>query len=262
LIEDIPITLPKEHLLDWYQKIHPLYDRFLPALAAQLPENSTVIDVGANVGDSAIPFLKRNIRTYCVEPAAYFIKYLHKNLQTNGFLSKAVIINKLISSNASNKQLNVERGTAFVSDKENPQGKVESVHHSISLNELIDQTGQVTLIKSDTDGFDHDVLESGLIGIARHLPMIYFENTVTSENKTGYESVYDALMEMGYDHVVIFDNQGNIMFNAASWLILKQLNTYMMSAGIHGVPYLDILTYRSEHTSIVASALQTYSNLV
>jgi FkbM family methyltransferase len=246
-------------LLDWYQKLHPRYDRWLPVLAAHLPQDSLVIDVGANVGDSAVPFLRRNIRTVCVEPSRFFQKYLCKNIADSGFAHNAVVVEALVGCESGIKQLRIERGTAVVSDRHKPKRRVEAISQCVSLDEIIDQAGGVTLLKTDTDGFDHDVLASGLRGIRSHHPIIYFENAVCLENVTGYHKVYDALERLGYNDVVVFDNLGNLMLDGATWGTLKQLNRYMMEPGVPGIPYLDVLIYCNEHRAVIGEALRAYS---
>ncbi len=128
----------------------------------------------------------------------------------------------------------------------------------MTLDEIIDQTGRVTLLKTDTDGFDHDVLASGLQGIRTHHPIIYFENTVRVENVIGYEKVYDALETLGYNGIVVFDNLGNLMLNGSTWSTLKQINRLMMAPGVRGIPYLDVLIYCEEHRAVIGEALQAY----
>lgn len=50
--KEYSIKLPANHMLPVYQKYHPKYDRFLPHLVKYIEPSDTVIDVGANVGDT------------------------------------------------------------------------------------------------------------------------------------------------------------------------------------------------------------------
>ena len=59
-IGDYYILLPPEHKLPEYQAKGRLYDRFLPTLCLALPQDGeTIIDLGANVGDTAIAIVQR-----------------------------------------------------------------------------------------------------------------------------------------------------------------------------------------------------------
>lgn len=257
LIDGIPITLPSGHPLDWYQCLHPRYDRFLPALAEELPKDSIVLDIGANIGDSAIPFLRRGIHTWCVEPAAEFLAYLKKNIESNGFTDLATIIESIITSENGGVNLKVERGTAFINEKNN------SLHEprNMRLDDLMQRMERVDLIKSDTDGFDHDVLISGRQQIVRMNPMIYFENTVTPANKNGYEELYVELENAGYSHVHIFDNAGHVLKSNADWNTVRTFNTKIMSREWPEIPYLDILTGSEKHRTLMDRAINRYNNL-
>lgn len=253
-IENVPILLPPGHLLDWYQRLHPRYDRFLPVLAGALDQEAMVVDIGANIGDSAVPFLKRGIRTWCVEPAREFLPYLRKNLESNGFTDLAVIVDKLVSSRSGKIRLKVERGTAFVQDSAT-SGTIEN---TISLDSLLESMPRVDLIKSDTDGFDHDVLHSGRDQIAKHKPLLYFENTVTPDNQSGYESLYRELRAIGYDRLVLFDNRGNILRDPASWDDLRHVNRQIMNGQLTGTPYLDVLCGTPAHQPLIDAAIRKF----
>ena len=85
-INDVKLWLPPEHLLPFYQAKFPLYDRFLPFLAYELPAKSIVIDVGANVGDTSVPLFYANpsLIFMCIEPDDYYFKFLCKNTANKG----------------------------------------------------------------------------------------------------------------------------------------------------------------------------------
>jgi FkbM family methyltransferase len=254
LIDDVPVVLPAGHLLDWYQCLHPRYDRFLSVLAGEMTPDSVVLDIGANIGDSAVPFLRRGMRTWCVEPAAEFLDYLHRNLKGNDYDRLAVVIDRLITSSTSPLGLKVERGTAFVSS---PQSG-ENIDRTMTLNALLEKMGGVDLIKSDTDGFDHDVLNSGQEQIGRFKPLLYFENTVDDQNQAGYEALYQRLDALGYDRIVLFDNRGNVLQDPATWEDLRQINHRIMRGTLPNTPYLDILCGTPKHYELINAALRIY----
>jgi hypothetical protein len=72
------IDLPTEHQLPEHQAENRMYDRFLPFLAALLPEGTTVIDVGANIGDTLASMVSENLSCsyVCIEPEDKFFRYL------------------------------------------------------------------------------------------------------------------------------------------------------------------------------------------
>src|ERR1700733_8209743 len=77
------ITLPAEHFLPLYRSIHRTYDRFLPHLVRYLESNTTVIDVGANCGDTLAGMYDANnqLKYLCIEPDDVFFDYLSENAE-------------------------------------------------------------------------------------------------------------------------------------------------------------------------------------
>ncbi|RPH35088.1 hypothetical protein EHM92_06820, partial [bacterium] len=75
------IELPADHQLPVNQRYSRLYDRFLPHLAKYIEPHSTVIDVGANCGDTLAAMYEANksLAFICVEPDDFFFDLLQKN---------------------------------------------------------------------------------------------------------------------------------------------------------------------------------------
>src|ERR1700723_972882 len=75
------IRLPADHLLPFYQSMYGTYDKFLPHLVRYLEPQATVIDVGANCGDTLAGMYDANDRLnyICVEPDEVFFRYLSEN---------------------------------------------------------------------------------------------------------------------------------------------------------------------------------------
>src|SRR5260221_6312403 len=75
------IRLPADHLLPFYQSMYGTYDKFLPHLVRYLQPPATVIDVGANCGDTLAGMYDANDRLsyISVEPDEAFFQYLSEN---------------------------------------------------------------------------------------------------------------------------------------------------------------------------------------
>jgi tRNA G46 methylase TrmB len=78
---DVAIKLPPGHELPEYREVYPKYDTFLGKLARILPPGSTVIDIGANVGDLLASMITQNkeLNFLCIEPDSLFFEYLVSN---------------------------------------------------------------------------------------------------------------------------------------------------------------------------------------
>ena len=84
-IGGVEIVLPPEHNLPYYQHRDPTYDAYAIDLLARLAAGDrhvTVIDVGANVGDTAAAVLASDPETsvISVEGDPMFLGYLARNL--------------------------------------------------------------------------------------------------------------------------------------------------------------------------------------
>ena len=81
LIDGQELVLPPGHLLTLYNYLYPKYDKFLPKLVANMNENMSIIDIGANVGDTLARLMASNskLNYYSIEADEYFFKYLTRN---------------------------------------------------------------------------------------------------------------------------------------------------------------------------------------
>jgi hypothetical protein len=103
--------------------------------------------------------------------------------------------------------------------------KLMSLDDFVARN--VGKNDAIALIKTDTDGFDADVLLSGTHTLKTRQPMLYWENHVTTPAILGaYERLFDALAEIGYDELSVFDNFGNLMLAAATFGDLVSLSKY------------------------------------
>ena len=255
------IRLPKGHRLPEFQAAFWLYDRFLPILAQYLPANSSVLDIGANVGDTAISMLPNtDIKILCLEPSDYFFPYLQKNV---GRLSthesdRITLLKSFVGTNEIKGKLDHHRGTATI----NEHG-TDSNENRISLNELLSNHPKISLVKVDTDGFDYDVLLSGKEELAIKKPLLYWENYLQLESqKTGFFELYKELENIGYRYLFLFDNFGNILLTNTDFKSLKSLCDYLMSMvqkkSKRTFYYCDALAATEETLQIAENGLKAY----
>jgi FkbM family methyltransferase len=154
-----------------------------------LREGSTVIDVGANIGDLTIPLAKTvspTGRVYAIESHPEAFNILCANLALNG-LRNTKPINAFVAASE-----NVETGSrtwgrfAYVSETwKTPFLALDSLELSAC-----------DLIKVDVDGKELEVLKSGEMQIERHRPILYFENDIKDASPPLLAYVRDKL---GYD---------------------------------------------------------------
>jgi FkbM family methyltransferase len=257
-IENFNILLPPNHALPEYQIAHKLYDRFLPFIVGELSGKGIIIDVGANVGDSVYSFIEKSSNNIiCIEPSDYFFPYLEKNISDlPKELSDRVEIKKyMISTKKINGVLKHSAGTANLE-----LGNVAL--NTISLDKLIGLE-KVELIKTDTDGFDFDVILSARNILSNSQPILYFENlTHSAAQINGYDTLYDFLSKSGYNKIFVFDNFGNILDHITTYEGLRLLNEKIFHQVKKGeeleVHYLDVLCSSTKNSETLNKAVTKY----
>lgn len=258
------IELPADHRLPEYQRSYPKYDRFLPHLASYVEQSGTIVDIGANVGDTLAAMIERNpAASYiCIEPDEQFHRYLEGNAERiRNAVSGARIrlIKALVGKTISNVSLDGKGGTKHaVPDA--PGGLC-----SQPLDALIpDGAGlNIRLVKSDVDGFDYDVLDSSHAVLDRHGPMLFFECYQDHEyQKQGYSNTLRSLAAAGYCDWTVFDNFGELVLRTGDIAVIDQLMDYVWKqntgSAARTIYYLDILAVRNADSALIDKVLAEY----
>jgi FkbM family methyltransferase len=259
------IRLSPGHLLPEYQRVHPLYDRFLPVLASQLEPGSLVIDVGANCGDTLVGMFEANpgLHYLCVEPHPKFFEYLESNvarIRAAGGRPFVATRQALIGVDMKSADLAGVGGTRHAVARDDGGGM-----KSVTLDALLEdaQGRQPRLIKSDVDGFDYDVIQSAQGALRRCQPLLFFECQVdTLAQKEGFEGLLANLTDIGYTDWAAFDNFGNLVLRTAEVQVLRQLLDYIwrqtQRQSTRTIYYLDILASRRADAALVDAALSAF----
>lgn len=261
--QNFSIMLPADHRLPIYQQQHPRYDRFLPHLAKGIAANTTIIDVGANCGDTLAGMVSENATSkyICIEPDQAFhdelllniirIKRCHPDLDV-------ITVKHLVGMSLSNVSLEGVGGT-----KHAVVGK--GAQSSKPLDEILADIAcpPVKLLKTDVDGFDYDVIDSARDLLTSQHPILFFECQYDFEyQKKGYEKTIKWLKTIGYSDWTIFDNFGEIMLRTNDVQQLYQLLEYTWKqntkAATRTIFYYDILAVTPIDTRFIDIALATY----
>ena len=258
-IGDISIELPPGHTLPNYQARHKLFDRFLPILASCVSSEKTVVDVGANVGDTALMMLpETDADIICIEASDKFFPYLIKNIGQLGSAAKRLTCEKaLVGTNQYTGSLEHYDGTAKFTLNKTTDGI-----QFITLDELVADR-QVGLIKVDTDGFDFDVLLSATETLRRDTPVLFWENQVEHDHQLkGYDELYSKLEELDYQLIYIFDNFGNLVLESTTYQALRDFNDYLYSMERYGctrtIYFLDVLAATIKEKETLEAAIDKY----
>ncbi|MFI3222636.1 MAG: FkbM family methyltransferase [Methylococcaceae bacterium] len=261
--KDFTIKLPANHLLPTYQKQHLKYHRFLPHLAKYATASDTIVDIGANVGDTLAGMVEKNPNSnyICIEPDQVFYRYLEENIERIKISIKGLkiqTIKALVGKNISNVSLDGKGRTkhAVISNEEGIK--------SLPLDEMLSNESNIRILKSDVDGFDYDVLDSSMTAIESHKPIVFFECEYHFEyQKSGYSQILKSLESVGYCDWTVFDNFGEVVIRTTDISILNQLMDYVWQQHVgkttRTIYYFDILAVQKTDSMLINKVLSEYN---
>jgi len=239
------LAAPAGHMLTQYQADHRLYDRLPAFLAARLGLGA-IIDIGANVGDTAAAFACGDPKTIiCAEPNQKFFPYLERNAELLRAAGHTVICEEVAIGPTG-------RGGGWITTASTARlsQEGEQAITFVSLDDLSRKHGLfeagVSLVKCDVDGFDGAALSSGQELISRLRPLLYFENQVTGDQSASdLEALYAMLGENSYGAFGVFDNFGAPMMRTDSAAAVLDLIAYVRlqddGLSTRSIHYIDVL---------------------
>jgi FkbM family methyltransferase len=215
-VQGVDLYLPWSHPLPDYAWSRDYYGQNLIELAAALAARHNgsfnVLDVGANVGDSALQLLLRvDAKVLSVEGDPYWVRYLRMNTDADPRIT--VVEGLLTTEDEAAAGVRPVRGSGTTSFEPGSSGDDGPASVSVtSLRSNYPEFADVRLIKSDTDGFD-TVLVPALAGAWRDVsPVLHFEfDPELTSKATGADpnAVWEGLEELGYTELLVWDNAGD-----------------------------------------------------
>lgn len=215
------LTAPPDHAIDRFRTSHPLYDRRLPVLARLTGEavpDGVAIDVGANIGDTiALCRLEGStLRFIAVEAALSYVKYLYANQRALPQLFHDVAPSwTFIGRPGETTKIELHHGTAHRSDErtggESHDAAPVSTLEQVARGHRV-TPGRLSLVKLDTDGYDHTILLNELEFLKREQPILWAEaETWRAEDDAGWNRLMAEAAET-WPYMIAFDNLGFALF--------------------------------------------------
>ena len=271
-INGLVLKLPMGHRLPIYQAKYLKYDKFLPFIVKRLATGDGVIDVGANCGDTLAAIIPAGPRLrYCaVEPSDNYFKYLEQNIETirKAFPLVSLTYTKSLIGNSDGLYTLIEKdGTATavkVQKQDDVSEKNSQALNKTSLTQLVksqDSQFRLRLLKTDTDGMDWDVINSGLEIFKEAQPIIFFEcDPQNAEAFLAYQSTLEKLNNLGYHNFYIFDNYGEYVCCLNKVSTLVDFIRYCYTQTQRTIHYLDVVTCVAEDAALVQSAINEFNS--
>ena len=265
------IKLPYGHNLPGFQRNHPKYDRFLPHLAKYLPSGSCVVDVGANCADTFAGMFNENpsLNFICVEADDFFFSYLEKNvksiLSAAGQKSEVRLVKSLAGAELSSVVMTGVGGTKHAVPL---AGNDASALSATPLDEILNiqqvSSSQVSLVKTDTDGYDYDVINSANSLTRNSSPLLFMECQYETRGQfLDYKKMISSLEKCNYSQWAVFDNFGALMLVAQNSSQVYSLMDYTWQqnngSATRTIFYLDILAGKENSKDLIEKCLSEYS---
>lgn len=263
------IVLPNGHMLPVYQERFPQYDRFLPHMAKYLPDNSCIVDVGANCADTLAGMIDANpkLKFLCIEADSFFYEYLLHNIRSiKAFLPDSCItaLNCLVGTEITNVIMDGVGGTKRAIEASALGGEVIK---SESLDSLVKSqkihSSAISLVKVDTDGHDYDVIMSADSLLCSGLPLLFFEAQYDKASQMQkYQQLVKKLFERGYTSWAVFDNFGGLLLRTGTKANIFDLMEYVWQQNegkSHRTTYyLDIFAGSGKDEDLMLKSLESY----
>jgi FkbM family methyltransferase len=208
----VTMVLPWSHRLPDYTRGNAVYGRNLidlaGALAETVPGPVTLLDVGANVGDSALSVLGAvDARVLAVEGDAEYIEYLRLNCGSD---DRVTIVEALLSTADGLEPVTAVRSGGTTRFQPDAHGKSRPTVTAEQLRENNADFDELRLVKSDTDGYDVDLVPRIAEVWQDAHPVLFFEYDHALSRLAGNDplAVWPALAALGYSTVAVWDNAG------------------------------------------------------
>ena len=258
-INDTILRMPMSQMTPFYMKVNPNYDRQISKICElikkNINKNISIIDVGANIGDTVINIGIRDAKYLLIEGNPKFCELIPDNLQNNyDYILEKCFLGDGDSTYKSYKVI-TSRGTASLSAVE--LDDIDIVKKNITtLDDLLQRYSFVPdILKIDTDGFDFAVLRGANKTLKNYKPYIFFEWGIKDliENNEDPIRIWSYLYDLGYKKAYIYDNFGSLLttINTNDYEALKCLSDYVINAKPKKIWYYDVFLFNENKENII-----------
>jgi FkbM family methyltransferase len=218
------LRVPISHDLPVIRLLFPEYGvpfRKLVRLTIQKYPRKAMVDVGANVGDTAAIMLAEGVhKVLAIEPSAKFRRLLTQN-------APEVTVSPALLG---------PPGYALIDERHGSGRAVPGTGVATQLLSDVaeDDFSAPSLVKLDTDGMDQAILLADLEWLSDSLPVLFveFSPDLIPEQRDGAR-FFPALRDAGYRHIVVFDERGRYLVSVAPGdeRIVEDVFTHFVGGG-------------------------------
>lgn len=169
----LKINLLRSDKCDWSTDM--LMDIFIRKDYGNIPDNITIVDIGANIGAFALySTFKKNNRCFAFEPEKNNYDKLVENIEVNGLKDKVKTFNFAVSGDCLDKKLFKFESIAHSLSRESDKFDIV---HSTDLNSIINnnELESIGYLKIDCEGSEFDILYNTNDGVFKKVRLICVE---------------------------------------------------------------------------------------
>lgn len=251
------IDMPGNNVQISTYKYRPDANSILGTLAAAIAKkypDLTVIDIGANVGDTiAVIQSAIDVPVIGIEGDDTSFGFLRKNAPQ---FSNITLLQSFLGEKKENIQVAMEKSgwnTTLVPAADGQTLSLKTLDEVLTENGLFDRT--LKMLKIDCEGFDTIILRGADKLLQQHQPVIFFEYNKTNMRAIGEDglSTLFSLEKYGYHAALFFDNYGRFMLTAplSDKELIKSLHDYTED-GVSQVGYYDICLFHQQDAQLAA----------
>ncbi|HTJ12604.1 MAG TPA: FkbM family methyltransferase [Dinghuibacter sp.] len=223
--------------------------RLAKAVGQKYPGFS-VIDIGANIGDTAA-IVKNAVETpiVCIEGDAYCYGFLSRNVQQ---FKDVQAFQQFLGENDEQIPARLEKSswnTTIIPGSGDLTIELLRLDTFMSRNGI---AGNFKLIKVDTEGFDVKIIRGASGLIERQHPVIYFEynrHNMDAIGEKGIDTLY-WLRDRGYEDVLVYEDSGRFMLSLRLSEPLQVEQMHRWIGGSPGVSYVDLVVFHRDDQDI------------
>jgi len=258
-VQGVRMVLPWPHRLPDYAGEDGPYGQNLVQLAALLGEKSaplTMIDVGANVGDSALQVLHAtDAQILCVEADPYFLEYLHLNVDED---PRVAVVEALLTTDVQTEATTAVRTGGTTRFAEGEVGDALPTVSPDQLRSTYPSFANLRLVKSDTDGYDVTLIPALAEEWRNSHPVLFFEYDHRLSRLAGNDplAVWPRLKELGYRDVAVWGNGGETLGRTTVDDITGRTAPLEEKIGVRALTYWDVAVVHGDDEAGIAALEQ------
>lgn len=255
-VDGARLELPLSHSFPAYRRQYPSYAENLGKVARVVADlgGRTMIDVGANVGDSAaiVKAHAPDMAILCIDADPTYLPFLRSNTARWPDVQVAAPVLLAQRTEEIPGSISRARGTSRF-DSSSP-GRAAAV----CLDDLVAEQQRFSapaFIKSDTDGFEDHVLQGSTSILSDTGPVLFLEYDPTLLRDSGSNGLemLERLRSFGYRRIAYCDKFGRLLARCSlnDKALLRDLDAYAAGNTEQAVDHYDVVVVTPEFSSVV-----------